>query len=106
MLHAILLALLMLVTTPTHATVVEQTYEGYSQYNDYYIVEVKDALPAQADIDRVITRHGVWLRPFSRYIYTMPPLVSDTATVARIAEAIRELASCPAGPAPEGDFHE
>ena len=70
------------------------------------IVEVKTALPAQADIDRVITRHGVWLRPFSRYIYTMPPLVSDTATVARIAEAIRELASCPAGPAPEGDFHE
>lgn len=42
MLHAILLALLMLVTSPTHATVVEQTYEGYSQYNDYYIVEVKD----------------------------------------------------------------
>ena len=70
------------------------------------IVEVKDALPAQADIDRVITRHGVWLRPFSRYIYTMPPLVSDTATVARITEAIRDLASCPAGPVPEGDFHE
>lgn len=70
------------------------------------IVEVKTALPAQADINRVITRHGVWLRPFSRYIYTMPPLVSDTATVTRIAEAIRELALCPAGPAPEGDFHE
>ena len=70
------------------------------------IVEVQDALPAQADIDRVITRHGVWLRPFSRYIYTMPPLVSDTATVARITEAIRDLASCPAGPVPEGDFHE
>ena len=70
------------------------------------IVEVKDALPAQADIDRIITRHGVWLRPFSRYIYTMPPLVSDTATVMRITEAIRDLASCPAGPVPEGDFHE
>ena len=70
------------------------------------IVEVKVALPAQADIDRVITRHGVWLRPFSRYIYTMPPLVSDTATVTRITEAIRDLASCPPGPAPEGDFHE
>lgn len=39
MLHAILLALLMLVTTPTHAIVVEQTYEGYSQYNDYYIID-------------------------------------------------------------------
>ena len=70
------------------------------------IVEVKTALPAQADIDRVITRHGVWLRPFSRYIYTMPPLVSDTATIGRIGAAIRELAACPAGPAPEGDFHE
>ena len=70
------------------------------------IVEVKEALPAQADIDRVITRHGVWLRPFSRYIYTMPPLVSDTATIGRITAAMRELASCPAGPAPEGDFHE
>ena len=70
------------------------------------IVEVKTALPAQADIDRVITRHGVWLRPFSRYIYTMPPLVSDTATIVRITEAIRDLASCPPGPAPEGDFHE
>ena len=70
------------------------------------IVEVKTALPAQADIDRVITRHGVWLRPFSRYIYTMPPLVSDSATIGRIVTAIRELAACPAGPAPEGDFHE
>ena len=70
------------------------------------VVEVKTALPAQADIDCVITRHGVWLRPFSSYIYTMPPLVSDTATVTRIVEAICELAACPAGPAPEGDFHE
>ncbi len=70
------------------------------------IVEVKTALPVQADIDRVITRHGVWLRPFSRYIYMMPPLVSDTATITRIAAAMRELASCPPGPAPEGDFHE
>ncbi len=70
------------------------------------IVEVKTALPAQADIDRVITRHGVWLRPFSRYIYTMPPLVSDTATVGRIASAIRDLASCPAGPVQDGAFHE
>jgi len=70
------------------------------------VVEVKTALPAQADIDRVITHHGVWLRPFSRYIYTMPPLVSDSATIGRIVAAIRELAACPAGPVPEGDFHE
>ena len=70
------------------------------------IVEVKKALPRQENIDRAITRHGVWLRPFSRYIYAMPPLVSDAQTVSRIAAAIRDLASCPAGPVPEGDFHE
>lgn len=70
------------------------------------VVEVKTALPAQSDIDRVITSHGVWLRPFSRYIYTMPPLVSDTVTIERITSAIRDLAACAAGPVQEGDFHE
>ena len=35
----IMMFFLTLFTTPTHAIVVEQTYEGYSQYNDYYIVD-------------------------------------------------------------------
>ncbi len=35
----LLIALLTLFTTPTHAIVVEQTYEGYTQYNDYYIID-------------------------------------------------------------------
>ena len=70
------------------------------------IVEVA-ALPRRADIDRVIDAHGVWLRPFANFIYAMPPLVSDDATVARICAAIRELAACEPGPPPEeGGFHE
>ena len=70
------------------------------------IVEV-GAMPVRADIERVIDSHGVWLRPFSNFIYTMPPLISDTATVGRICAAIGELAACEPGPPPQdGDFHE
>ena len=70
------------------------------------IVEV-GRMPARADIERVIDAHGVWLRPFCNFIYTMPPLVSDTATIDRICAAIRDLAACEPGPPPEdGDFHE
>ncbi len=70
------------------------------------VVEVEN-LPAQADIQRVIKKHGVWLRPFSNFIYSMPPLVSDSATVDRIVEAIADLSSAPPGPPPaDGDFHE
>ena len=61
---------------------------------------------ARADIERVIDAHGVWLRPFANFIYAMPPLVSDAASVARIGAALADLASCPPGPETSGDFHE
>ena len=70
------------------------------------VVEVA-RMPERAEIDRVIDAHGVWLRPFSNFIYTMPPLVSDTDTIARITAAMTDLASAPPGPEPDdGDFHE
>ena len=70
------------------------------------VVEV-ERLPAQSDISRVIREHGVWLRPFSNFIYSMPPLVADVATVDHIVGALVDLASAPPGPPPEdGDFHE
>ena len=70
------------------------------------VVEV-ERLPRQEDISRVIHRHGVWLRPFCNFIYAMPPLVSDAATIDRIVGALGDLASAPPGPPPvEGDFHE
>ena len=65
------------------------------------------ALPSRRDIDDVIDSHGVWLRPFGNFIYSMPPLVADETTVGRIAEAMADLAARPPGPIPEdGDFHE
>ena len=70
------------------------------------VVEMK-RMPARSDIERVIDEHGVWLRPFCNFIYTMPPLVTDAATVRRITDAIADLASCPPGPEQaDGDFHE
>ena len=69
------------------------------------VIEV-ERLPARADIERVIDEHGVWLRPFANFIYAMPPLVSDAATVGRITAALADLAACPPGPETSGDFHE
>ena len=70
------------------------------------VIEVR-RMPERRHIDRVIDAHGVWLRPFSNFIYTMPPLVSSTETISRIVAAMLELASAPPGP-PEDDggFHE
>ncbi len=70
------------------------------------IIEV-ERMPAREDIERVIDSHRVWLRPFSNFIYTMPPLVSDADTIRRITAAMVDLASAPPGPeAQDGDFHE
>ena len=69
------------------------------------IIEV-ERLPARADIERAIDTHGVWLRPFSNFIYAMPPLVADDAAIARIAGAMLDLAASPPGPQIDGDFHE
>ena len=69
------------------------------------VVEV-NAMPAQDDIQRVIRKHGVWLRPFASFIYSMPPLVSDENTVERIVAAIADLSSAPPGPQQDSDFHE
>ena len=63
-------------------------------------------LPAREDIERVIDETGIWLRPFANFIYTMPPLVTDDASLCRITQAVSRLAACPPGPEVSGDFHE
>ncbi|MBB5909232.1 adenosylmethionine-8-amino-7-oxononanoate aminotransferase [Actinoalloteichus hymeniacidonis] len=41
----------------------------------------------------IAARHGVWLRPFRDVVYTMPPYVIDDADLARVTEAMTEIAS-------------
>lgn len=40
MLYRIIVSILMLFAEPRHGYVVVQTYEGYSKYNDYYLVNI------------------------------------------------------------------
>ena len=70
------------------------------------VIEV-ERMPTRADIERVIKKHGVWLRPFGTFIYAMPPLISDAKTIAQITVALTDLALSKPGPAPVGgEFHE
>ena len=65
-----------------------------------------ERMVARKDIERVIDKHNVWLRPFANFAYSMPPLVSDAPTIARISAALADLALSPPGPSVDGDFHE
>lgn len=51
---------------------------------------VKPVRPA--DIRELLLKHRVWLRPFDRYLYTMPPLVSNEASLRRITAAMCDIA--------------
>jgi len=51
------------------------------------VIETEEALPMGA-LQQVLLDRGVWLRPFGRLLYTMPPYVATDADVARITEAM------------------
>ena len=63
--------------------------------------------PDPAAVRRVILDTGVWLRPFARFVYSIPPFVVSDSQLARIVEALRAVAALPPGPPPDDpDFHE
>ncbi|MGE3620690.1 MAG: aminotransferase class III-fold pyridoxal phosphate-dependent enzyme, partial [Acidimicrobiia bacterium] len=51
------------------------------------VVETRDPVPL-ARVQEVVVDRGVWLRPFGRLIYAMPPYVSSDDDVDRIAAAM------------------
>lgn len=56
------------------------------------VVETTDALPMDA-LQTVFLEHEVWLRPFGRLVYTMPPYITSDADVDRIGAAIVDAVS-------------
>jgi adenosylmethionine-8-amino-7-oxononanoate aminotransferase len=51
-------------------------------------------LSAPADMPRLqpaLVERGVWLRPFGRLLYTMPPYVIEPADLSRVTGAMREV---------------
>ncbi len=70
------------------------------------VVELR-AMPSVGDLRRVILETGVWLRPFSNFVYSIPPFTASVADLSRICEAIREVCALPPGPPPDDpEFHE
>jgi adenosylmethionine---8-amino-7-oxononanoate aminotransferase len=51
------------------------------------VIETVEPLPMDA-MQAVAFEHGVWLRPFGRLIYTMPPYISTDDDIDRICEAM------------------
>ena len=54
------------------------------------VVEMAEPLEAAA-AQEVLVRHGVWLRPFGKLLYTMPPFVIAEDELRAITTAMREV---------------
>jgi adenosylmethionine---8-amino-7-oxononanoate aminotransferase len=54
------------------------------------VIETAEPWPMDA-MTRVLLDHGVWLRPFGRLLYTMPPFVASDDDVDRICAAMRAV---------------
>lgn len=51
------------------------------------VVETTEVLPADA-LQAIFLEHGVWLRPFGRLVYAMPPYISSDEDVALVTGAM------------------
>jgi adenosylmethionine-8-amino-7-oxononanoate aminotransferase len=56
------------------------------------VIELKKPV-APAEIQGLLLRRGVWLRPFDRYLYTMPPLVISPEELSRVSSAMLAIAA-------------
>lgn len=56
------------------------------------VVETFDPIPVEA-AQRTLIDHGVWLRPFGKLLYTMPPYITTDAEVDEITGAMCEAVS-------------
>jgi adenosylmethionine-8-amino-7-oxononanoate aminotransferase len=52
------------------------------------VVETEEPVDV-AKIQFRVVEQGVWLRPFARLCYTMPPFICGEGEIARITAAIR-----------------
>ncbi len=56
------------------------------------VIEMKEPVDMQLATDTAVA-HGVWLRPFGRLVYAMPPYVCEKQDVERITTAMVAVAS-------------
>jgi adenosylmethionine---8-amino-7-oxononanoate aminotransferase len=56
------------------------------------VVELKEPV-VMAEVQPALVERGVWLRPFGKLIYTMPPFVMEEDDLGKITRAITEVLS-------------
>ncbi len=54
------------------------------------VVELNEPVE-MASIQQRFVEHGVWVRPFGRLVYLMPPLIITEVELARLTSALREV---------------
>ena len=54
------------------------------------VVETRDPIDVPA-VQRGLIARGVWLRPFGRLLYTMPPYVMEPADLSRVTDAMEAV---------------
>jgi adenosylmethionine-8-amino-7-oxononanoate aminotransferase len=73
--------------------------EPYRRYENVKDVRVLGAIgvlelntmPSPELVQSVVRETGVWLRPFDRYLYTMPPFVTPSEEILQITQAMGQL---------------
>ena len=63
------------------------------------VIETREPLPMDA-MQAVFLQHGVWLRPFGRLVYAMPPYIATDDDVDRIGAAMVDAVSRVRPPTP------
>lgn len=53
------------------------------------VLEMRSPVDTEALQHYFITKHGVWIRPFARLLYVMPPYIIDDAEVDMLTRAMR-----------------
>lgn len=56
------------------------------------VVELRHPV-RMADIQAAFVAHGVWVRPFGRLVYLMPPLIMDCADLTTLSDAVVKVVS-------------
>jgi adenosylmethionine-8-amino-7-oxononanoate aminotransferase len=56
------------------------------------VLEMKESLDV-ARVQAMLVERGVWLRPFGKLLYTMPPYVMSNTELAEVTGAMREVAA-------------
>jgi adenosylmethionine-8-amino-7-oxononanoate aminotransferase len=73
-----------------------EPYRRYANVKDVRVLGAIGVLelhtmPSPEQVQSVVRETGVWLRPFDRYLYTMPPFVTPSEEILQITQAMGQL---------------